>query len=286
MSERIRAAGGVVWQRSPGRVEVALIHRERYDDWTLPKGKLQCGESELQAAVREVGEETGLRVAVTRRLPGAAYEHRGTPKTVAFWAMRSLGGTFVRSSEVDDFAWLPVPDAGARLTYAGDRAVLEAFASAPVPDTVVVLLRHAKAGSRARWNGHDDERPLDADGVRQARWFADVLPLFAPDHVVSAGLARCVQTVEPFAAQAGLSVEIVDELSDRCYQADPDASLAALRALARPGSVVVASSQGETVPGLIGTLAASRDPATRKGGFWVLCFTGGELVSADPYPPP
>jgi len=157
----IRAAGGVVW-RDDGTLRIALIYRARYDDWTLPKGKLEHGERELDAAVREVREETGATVAVTRRLLAIEYtvsagrggtDHPGNdiPKTVQFWAMRYLSGEFSASAEVDDLVWLPLDDARHRLTHVVDRAVLDSFTARPVPQSVVVLVRHAKAGKRSHW---------------------------------------------------------------------------------------------------------------------------------------
>jgi 8-oxo-dGTP pyrophosphatase MutT (NUDIX family) len=91
----IAAAGGVVWRDAgQGRVEVAIIHRNRYDDWTLPKGKLEPGETELLAAVREVGEEIGSRVAVQRRLGRGGYRVGRESRSVAFWSMQHRGGNF------------------------------------------------------------------------------------------------------------------------------------------------------------------------------------------------
>src|SRR6266496_1579068 len=123
----IRAAGGVVWRDDGDVPQVAVIHRDRYDDWTLPKGKLEPGESDLAAAVREVAEETGARVAVTRRLGRVYYVVEGMPKTVMFWAMRYLSGEFAAGDEVSDLRWLTVDEARVRLTYDRERSVLDAF---------------------------------------------------------------------------------------------------------------------------------------------------------------
>ena len=128
----VGAAGGVVWRRdSAGALEALVVHRPRYDDWTLPKGKLLPGEREEEAAMREVEEETGLRCELGRELPSSRYRDRhDRPKVVHFWAMRPLGGEFRPHDEVDDVRWLPLSEAGAALTYEGDRAVLAALADA------------------------------------------------------------------------------------------------------------------------------------------------------------
>lgn len=124
--QTVRAGGGVVIQpRADGAPEVALVHRPRYDDWSLPKGKLDPGESELEGALREVAEETGLVCRPGRFIGRIGYlDGRGRPKTVAYWTMVPVAGGFKRGSEVDELRWLTVPEALAKLTYDRDRSVL------------------------------------------------------------------------------------------------------------------------------------------------------------------
>ncbi|MDQ4069519.1 MAG: NUDIX hydrolase [Actinomycetota bacterium] len=125
----VRAAGGVVWRRSAGRdLEVLLVHRPKYDDWTVPKGKLDPGEDHAEAAVREVEEETGLRCALGPELGSTSYrDRRGRPKSVRYWAMTPVAGEFTATDEVDEIRWLPVDEAKAVLTYERDRPVLDAL---------------------------------------------------------------------------------------------------------------------------------------------------------------
>lgn len=287
MPGEIRAAGGVVWRDHGGTVEVAVIHRDRYGDWTIPKGKLHNGESELAAAVREVGEETGAQVAVTRRLPRQHYTVDGnTPKTVGFWAMRYLSGTFTPGDEVDDLAWLDVSSARERVSYPADRAVLNGFASVPAPESVVVLLRHAKAGDRTSWQGDDRLRPLDAEGREQAQRLAHFLQYFAPQRILSADRVRCVQTVEPLGELIGVQIELAASFADEAFAADPDAAYTELLGVAKSVPSAVICSQGTTVPGLVQRLVLpmpSAKLATRKGAAWVLAFAGGAIDSADYY---
>jgi 8-oxo-dGTP diphosphatase len=111
-------------------LEVLLVHRPKYDDWTIPKGKNAHGESDEDAALREVEEETGLNCKLLYELPEAHYrDARGRPKVVRYWAMQALAGEFVPHDEVDEARWLPVADAMPALTYQRDRAVLRAFAA-------------------------------------------------------------------------------------------------------------------------------------------------------------
>jgi 8-oxo-dGTP pyrophosphatase MutT (NUDIX family) len=126
MSGRIAAAGGVVLRGG----EVVLVHRPKYDDWTLPKGKLDRGESFEDASLREVEEETGVRCRLVRELPSTEYEVRGRPKLVRYWLMepvQDLG--FVPGSEVDELRWLPADEALSLLSHDRDRDVLRAAGS-------------------------------------------------------------------------------------------------------------------------------------------------------------
>lgn len=121
MTARVEAAGGLVVQ--DGRL--AVVHRPRYDDWTLPKGKLDPGETFEQAAVREVLEETGLECRITGEAGQASYEdNRGRPKIVRYFRMEVLGGAFAVNDEVDELRWLSPDEARAVLTYERDRELI------------------------------------------------------------------------------------------------------------------------------------------------------------------
>jgi 8-oxo-dGTP pyrophosphatase MutT (NUDIX family) len=126
----VRAAGGVVWRRADnGDTEVLLVHRPRYDDWSLPKGKCEPGESDEACARREVHEETGLHVELGDALPEVRYEdNRGRPKVVRYWVMRPAeeAGRFVPNDEVDEIRWCSLGDAGEQLSYVHDRDLLAA----------------------------------------------------------------------------------------------------------------------------------------------------------------
>ncbi len=132
MTEVVQAAGGVVWRRGAGgELEILLVHRPRYDDWTVPKGKLEPGETHAMAAAREVEEETGLHCQLGPELASTAYtDRKGRPKQVRYWAMTPAGGGFNPTDEVDQIRWLTVDAAGPLLTYPRDLQVLDALGRA------------------------------------------------------------------------------------------------------------------------------------------------------------
>jgi 8-oxo-dGTP diphosphatase len=274
-----------LWRRQRGTVEIAVLHRPRYDDWSLPKGKLAAGESELAAAVREVGEETGSSVAVSRRIGRVRYLAGDAPKTVTYWAMQHTGGTFDANDEVDDIEWLTPGKATKRLSYDVDRGMVDDFAALPLPDTVVALVRHAHAGKRRDWHGDDVHRPLDDLGVQQALHMTGILRCFGPERVLSAEPVRCVQTVEPLAAVLGLPVEIEPTFGDEAYLSAPATTLAAVHGLiAKLAGTTVICSQGVTIPSLIDALSPGVQHAdTRKGAAWVLSAVDGDVICADYY---
>ncbi len=283
----IRAAGGVVWRVRRGKVEVALVHRPRYDDWSLPKGKLDAGETELAAAVREVFEETGSHVAVSRFIGNVHYDVGSARKRVAFWVMRHLDGEFVANNEVDAVEWLRPKAARDRMSHPVERTIMADFAAVPVPDSVVVLVRHAKAGKRSQWRGDDGLRPLDAAGEEQARQLVPFLSCFGIDRVLSAAPLRCVQTVQPFADSAGVDLRVEPAFDDEAFASSPGRTETAFYSLAKPGRVTLVASQGDTIPGLLDRVTRGvRNTDTRKAATWVLSLVDGTVVSADHYDPP
>jgi 8-oxo-dGTP diphosphatase len=138
---QIEAAGGVLWRPVADTIELAVVHRPRYDDWSIPKGKLEPGEYPLLAAVRELHEETGFDAVAGRFVGEARYRHGGRPKRVRYWAMRATGGTFVSGDEVDELVWLPLPEAAERVDTDADRRILDAFATDMRATTACVIAR-------------------------------------------------------------------------------------------------------------------------------------------------
>jgi 8-oxo-dGTP diphosphatase len=126
VSETVRAAGGLVVRDGARGREILIVHRPAYDDWSFPKGKLEPGEREEEAAVREVEEETGLRARLERELATTRYrDARGRAKTVRYWLMAPVGGQLAAANEIDKARFVPVAEAAELLTYERDRELLE-----------------------------------------------------------------------------------------------------------------------------------------------------------------
>lgn len=283
MNHTVLAAGGVVYRWRPeGDAEILLVHRPRYDDWSLPKGKLDPGEHRLTAAVREVHEEAGVRGVPQARLRTVNYltADPGVEKEVEYWSMRCLADDGHQpDQEVDLLQWMPVPAARDHLTYAHDRGVLASFVALPPVTGVVVLIRHAHAGRRGAWSGPDDERPLDENGARDAENAAGLLALFAPERVISAPAVRCRDTVTPTAERLGLRLEVDGRFAE---DGDPEEALHALQELAQAAPSTVVCSQGGLIRPLLARIRPGGEQQTPKGTAWVLTFTEtGEIASAD-----
>jgi 8-oxo-dGTP pyrophosphatase MutT (NUDIX family) len=294
----IRAAGGVLWRPAAGGplgpvdgVEIAIVHRQRYDDWSLPKGKLHEGEHPLLAGVREVEEETGIRPVAGRRLPEQEYRLGPDRKTVDYWEMSVPAGElpeFAANDEVDVVRWVRPADAATWLSYDRDRDLVRAFATVPRATAFVLLVRHAKAGDRSAWSGPDALRPLEPAGRRQAESLRRTLPCFGPRLVYACDIVRCVQTVAPLAADLGVPVQPVPELTEQAYGDDPDAGLRRIQELATLGGRSVVCGQGGVIPDVVRTLAEASGldierPHARKGSVWGLSFVDGKLTAADYY---
>ncbi len=287
---KVLAAGGVLWrgdaQTPGGDREIAVVHRPKYDDWSLPKGKVDDGEQLVVTARREVCEETGA-VAVCGQVVGEQrYRVAAGQKYVRYWAMANRDGDFEPSEEVDELQWLSARRAVRKLSYPHDRQLVQRFTDIPIATATLLIVRHAKAGKKRRWKGEDSLRPLDKDGVTQAARLAAVAPCYGPTRIASADLVRCADTVRAVSHDLGVPLDIEPMLGRDAYAADPRATLNWIREQVLQGGTTLLCSQGEVIPDLMTRLSAGspvkmRRPAARKGSVWALSFAGGKLVGAD-----
>jgi 8-oxo-dGTP pyrophosphatase MutT (NUDIX family)/phosphohistidine phosphatase SixA len=282
-SGEIRAAGAVLWRRGEDGLEVALVHRPKYDDWSFPKGKAKAGEHVLRAAVREVWEESGVWPILGRRLPAREYRKDDRLKHVDYWAATGMGGEFRPNDEVDRVEWLPLPEAEGRLSYEHDADLLREFAVGPNRTTPYIVLRHTSAGDKATWPEEDLLRPLDVRGRAEALDLAEALAGYGAARAFSSGTARCVETVLPYASRTGTDIHTDWAFTVGTSKGAGD-RFAELLADAVPTLVC---THGELVPELVGRAAEElgtdppEDSRLPKGGFWVLHTADGALASLE-----
>lgn len=243
MPPDVIAAGAVVVRKSAGGHEVLLVHRPRYDDWSLPKGKLDPGEHVTACAVREVREETGLAVRLGTPLPDQRYRVTATRmKTVHYWMGRVRGDDDVSgypvNREIDAVEWVPFDEVAGRLTHRRDRAVLTEAQAHLRRTQVMVVLRHGHARPRKKWDRDDRLRPLLDEGHTQAAALVSVLGAYGVTDLLSSTSTRCLQTLEPYAAAAGLKIHRDAALSEEDADADRIAQLLGARTAEARAAVV------------------------------------------------
>jgi 8-oxo-(d)GTP phosphatase len=288
-SRIVHAAGAVLWRPTDSTnpvLEIAVVHRPRYDDWSLPKGKVDPGETAPVAAVREVVEETGHHAKLGRRLELVSYPVEAGVKKVYYWAARSTGGEFTPGREVDEMAWLPVADAMKRLNYAQDRKMLRHFAKHPADTHTVLVVRHGTAGRKSRFSGDDTKRPLDKKGRAQAEALVPQLLAFGASDVYAADRLRCHQTVEPLAEELAVTIHNEGTLTEEAYAKNPKRGRHRILRIAEREGTPVICTQGKVIPDLIAWWC-ERDGVrpdksrNHKGSTWVLSLSAGRLVAAD-----
>jgi len=279
------AAGGLIWRRRTTGTELLLAHRPRYDDWAFPKGKLDKGESLIECARREVEEETGFRCAVGRHLGTTDFTRPdGTDKQVSYWAMEAVGGAFEPNSEVDRVEWVGVERLRDRLSYALDIDFIAGLdPSWTTPPDRILLTRHAHAGDRTKWKGKNDaKRPISKKGRRQAMGLVDQLRPFAIDRIISSPARRCLETVEPLAADRRLPVEGAKEL----WEESGKKKVARVLRAHGIGSTVMSTHGPNVALAMVELTGAVNPKQMEKGSTWVLDLDGGRVAAASYLSPP
>lgn len=285
----IRSAGALVWRPigdaveapagtalQPSDIEVLLVHRPRYRDWSWPKGKAELNEPLAQAAVREVEEETGKVVVL--HLPMTTQRYRlgsGHTKEVHYWAARLIADPepraarppVVRASrkEIDTTQWVKPGRAKQMLTRRGDRRLLGELlghaAAGNLDTSTVILLRHGKAVSRNKWTGSEESRPLSRLGGVQAVDLVPLLSAFGANHLSSSPWRRCQQTVGPYSSISRVVPQELEFLSESGFRADPDASYALVKDLmSRTRGSHVVSLHRPSLEALLAPLTEERGP--------------------------
>ncbi|GAA1718407.1 NUDIX hydrolase [Isoptericola hypogeus] len=315
----IESAGALVWRVRGERLQVQLVHRPRYDDWSWPKGKLEPGESLQAAAAREVAEETGKPVVLGLPLPGLQYlTPEGRVKRVHYWAARRarpqpdarpLAARHPVAppsrAEVDKQAWLDVDEAARRLTRDADQgpldALVEAHGAGRLETHVVVVVRHGKAVARGDWHGSEQGRPLTPLGHGQAAAAVPVLSAFGVDLAVSSRWERCATTIDPYVRAAGLRPEYSDNLGEAQHERSPARVAATVRELLESGRSSVLCTHRPVLPTVLDVLGQhsrrtvanvlpQRDPFLEPGEMLVAhaaaTAKGPRVVAVEKVTPP
>jgi phosphohistidine phosphatase SixA/8-oxo-dGTP pyrophosphatase MutT (NUDIX family) len=284
MTRPVRAAGGVLYRDGypDSGPEFLVVHRNRYHDWSLPKGKVDGKETYEQAAAREVREETGLRSSMRDYLGAVTYETlRRRPKIVHYWLMKAKKGEFMANAEVDRVEWVGLHGAQALLTYNRDARLIERAHNllANPTSTRIYLVRHGNAGVRAKWEGPDKKRPLTEKGRQQSLGVAEILARHPITEIWASPALRCQETVAPAADNLELEVQVSKLLKE---YTDLDTIYEYLASLG-PGAIVLSGHKDWIAPLLTDLHERGvRLRGTRKwpkASIWILELLDGKVVS-------
>ncbi|WP_035770048.1 NUDIX hydrolase [Arthrobacter castelli] len=256
----VRAAGALCWRTVNGSLEVLIIHRPRYQDWSWPKGKLDDGETLPEAAVREVEEEVGLTVKLGLPLPSIHYRVNSGLKEVQYWAAQVNGADAVPDGdEVDRAEWVAPDKARGMLSNPSDIGPLDALEywhdHGDLPTWPIILLRHAKAKPRSTWTLAEGDRTLVASGHRQAKAVGRLLSAWRPKRVLTSPWVRCVQTVKPYAKMADPKVKQIDALTEAAHKRQPKKARAVAEGVFDKRKPVIICSHRPVLPTLLTVFA-------------------------------
>lgn len=290
MTKVVKAAGGVVFrQTAKGRIKYLVAHRPAYDDWGLPKGKADKGETPEETAIREVLEETGQQCRIVAPMTTTRYRISSGIKEVTWFAMRPLPASpgFSKNNEVDEVKWLSRKKALKLLDYDNDKSLVKAAAAQKLPQTgTLYLLRHGAAGNRTKWKGVDAVRPITKKGRRQSEALAETLRDAGIERILTSPYTRCVQSVEPLAKAIGAKVEERDALAE-----GPNIDAAYELCDSLVGANAVLCTHGDVIPAVInrmmwaGLTLESRFYCS-KGSIWEIVLEGGRFTTGTYVPPP
>ncbi len=288
------AAGAILWRLEKGELKVAIIHRSRYDDWSWPKGKIDKGETIPQAAVREIREETGLKVNLGVHLAEINYKlPNGSDKEVHYWAAKVTdkalaNSKFKPSEEVAKVDWKTVAQARKLLSYEFDflplNNLVSLFESGLLETKPLIILRHAKAIARSDWKGgkavEDGRRPLHEFGKQQAKALIPTIAAFGPKQVVSSPWKRCKDTVTPYATKKKLAVIERHQLSELGNAKRPSRTSDVIQDFVERNKSVVICSHRPSLPTILKTLSSYAPLSLRKQIIEASSLRPGQMLVA------
>ena len=285
----IQAAGAVLWRRlSDELIQVALIHRPRYDDWSFPKGKVEQGEAEISCAHREVLEETGYTTIFGPELCKVQYAVGENLKTVRYWAAEAIGEAVAihDAEEVDQLIWVTIEDAYTKLSRTGDQEVLRNFEKFGADTTPLILLRHGKALAREEWEGDDGDRPLAQLGQQQSKRMHALYHPFGVTEIHTSDAVRCYETVAPIARTMSLNLVYWTELSEYAFEKDKKAAINVVNDIIESEARAIVCGHNPVIPGIVAKFIGKKnfkelDHGLLPGEAWILHHKDGEIVAID-----
>jgi len=298
MSELIIAVGGVVWRETKdSKIELAIIHRPKYDDWTFPKGKLDSGEELISGAYREILEETGLDIEFGPFLGAVEYESIEEAKHVSYWAAKALSSSkdFHPNNEADLLEWHDFESARKKLTRESDKEILEIFIKSPFQATKLIMLRHAKALARTEWQSGDEDRPLDNLGQLQAKRMHAVYQVFGISQIHTSDAVRCYDTVIGLTNTLKIEPVITSKLSEYTFEKNKDKSLDYALELAEisrsTGETILLCSHNPVLPRMLERVAKKSsvelpESKLKPGDAWVVFLGKNKCLQIDVVPAP
>ena len=288
MSATILAAGAVLWRKSEKKkIEVLIIHRPKYDDWTFPKGKAEIGEPLIACAYREVLEETNIETAFGPYLGEVEYLTNDGKKKVSFWSAKVVKEKdFKPNTEVDQLKWLEVTKVKELLTLDTDRKILEQFLQIELDTKPLILLRHAKAVTRDEWQGEDDDRPLDSYGQNQAKRLLAMYQVFNLEQIHSSDAVRCYDTVVAIAKGLSIKLEVTGKLSESTFKKDKEKAFDYAKDLMKLNESVLLCSHNPILPKMLNKLTKKSEVDADEGKLlpadgWVIHRIGKEVIQID-----
>jgi len=271
----VYAAGGVVWRVVDGKLRVLLIHRTKYRDLTLPKGKVDPGEMLAETAVREIHEETGIRVALGVPVGVSRYRLPSKrTKIVHYWAAEATAAAirtsaFVPNKEIAALEWVSPRKALKRLSYPVDTEIMENFLRLVDEGVLrtfpIIALRHAKAVGREEWDGKDAARPLSSRGRKQAGSIVGPLAAFGVRRILSSPATRCMKTVAPLAAAIGRRIDTTKLISQDAWEDGKSDARKVIGERVRSRKPAVLCSHGPVLPDILSELAMAT--GTLRGSY-------------------
>ena len=261
-ADTVVAAGAVPWRVAAGKLQVLVVYRKHHRDVSIPKGKVDPGETLPHTAVREVFEETGLKVNLGPSLGSVHYTQptNGKPKVVHYWAaevdpVAEAKSKFVSNDEIFALEWLSVKKALKTLTYEHDRELVDnvrsLWKSGSMNTFPLVIARHGKATAHEDWDGEDALRPLVALGMQQSRDIAGGLAAFGPSAIISSPAIRCLQTVAPLSYKMGMEIRESGKISQDKWTKEGDRVADFIGSRLRKGVPVVMCSHGPVIPQMV-----------------------------------